>query len=192
MTRLRLPMLAPPLALAAALAVGLAAAAQSPAPAPSDGWRGHADMRDPTAMHEGMERRHGQMIADWTTVLKLTPAQAQTLSAAMQRPMRGEKRGRQGPDAGPQGTLQRLDAMQARMTEREAHMRDHLAAMKSFYTALSPDQQKTFDAVTRLSHGGMHRGRMGMGGGHSFGPHGGWGGRMGQGGAGGPPPPSGE
>lgn len=190
MIRFRLPQAVAPLALAVALAGGLAAA-QAPAPgAPSnDAWRGHGG-GDRTGMRADrradMARRHAQMIADWTLVLKLTPGQAQALATVMQppRPM-GEAMNRRGAEASaPEGTLQHLDAIQARMAERDTHMRAHLTAMRSFYTSLSPEQQRTFDAMMRLSHSGMRRRgtREGRGPG-GFGRHGG---------PGGPPPPPGE
>lgn len=64
-------------------------------------------------------------------------------------------------------TPQRLDRMVQHMTERdrqrEAEVQAHADAVKRFYAALTPGQQKAFDA---LHHGGMgHMGGMMMHGG---------------------------
>lgn len=194
MTAFRLSRAAAPLGLAAALTLGLTAVlAQTPpaaGPPPPGLHRPDGAMRE--HMRERMEHHRAEVIADWTTVLKLSPAQAQALQAAMTPPKRpGGAWGKRAPGApGDETTLQRLDHMQAGMAERQGHMRERLAAMRAFYTSLSPDQQRTYDAVTRLSHGGHHRrggwGGHGMGGGRGEG--GGWGGSGRQG----PPPPPGE
>ncbi len=63
-------------------------------------------------------------------------------------------------------TPQRLDAMVKHMTEesakRQAEMLAHVNAVKAFYAALTPSQQKAFDALHR---GGMGEGFRGMHGG---------------------------
>lgn len=83
-------------------------------------------------------------------------------------------------------TPQRLDrmvkAMSERMARRQADMQAHVVAVKQFYAALTPSQQKAFDAL----HGGMGAGmRRGMGEGMD---HDRRGGRMGR--MEGPPPVS--
>jgi hypothetical protein len=61
-------------------------------------------------------------------------------------------------------TPQRLDRMVMKMAERaarrQAELQAHVAAIKQFYAALTPSQQKAFDAL----HGGMMGGMGGMGG----------------------------
>jgi len=52
--------------------------------------------------------------------------------------------------------------MQARHAERSARFAKRAEATKTFYAALTPEQQKTFDAET--VHAGMHRGHHGHGG----------------------------
>lgn len=158
-----------PFGLAAAFALSLTAAMAQTPPAGAPPMPGPQGDRAAFREHrrEGMAAHHAQMIADYTTVLRLSPAQAQALQAAMIPPKHdgsGPPGGRIG-DMASQTTLQHLDTMQARMGEREGRMREHLAAMRAFYTSLAPDQQKSFDALTRLTHGGMHRRHgMGMGG----------------------------
>ena len=78
-----------------------------------------------------------------------------------------------GPDGkGPDGkggehqqltTPERLDRMQARLAERTAAFQRPAAAVKALYAALTPTQQRTFDALSRLHgmHGGFGRGGMG-------------------------------
>lgn len=196
------------LGIAAALSFALAAAAQAPPPAAGMPLAGRPmpPGAPPHDMRMGGRRaeHRARMIADWTQVLKLTPAQAQALQTAMAPPMRPDHppAGARPPGMADDTMLQRLDRRQGRMAEHQGHMRERLAAMRAFYTSLSPDQQKTFDAVTRLSHGGMrghHRGR-GMGGRMGWGPTGEGGpGPRGEGGFGpdggmrrGPPPQAGR
>jgi hypothetical protein len=67
-------------------------------------------------------------------------------------------------------TPERLDRMQAHMAENVAAFQRHAAAVKALYAALSPAQQRTFDALARLQfmhlmHGGFHHEGMGMHGG---------------------------
>ena len=51
-------------------------------------------------------------------------------------------------------TPQRLDRMAARMSERQAEFQRHADAVRRFYAALNPDQQRAFDAL----HGMMMSG----------------------------------
>jgi hypothetical protein len=53
-------------------------------------------------------------------------------------------------------TPQRLERMEARRAERSAMFAKRAEATKTFYAALTPEQQKTFDAET--VHFGGHRG----------------------------------
>jgi protein CpxP len=59
-------------------------------------------------------------------------------------------------------TPQRMEKMQAMKAERDAQMSKRMEATKAFYAALTPEQQKVFDAQTmRGMHGGQgghHRG----------------------------------
>jgi hypothetical protein len=76
-----------------------------------------------------------------------------------------------GPSAAPPATTpERLDRVVARLHEREQRMESRVTAIKTFYAALSPEQQHTFDSLPLL-RGGDWRGEDG-------GPrgHGGWGG----------------
>ncbi|MDT4860280.1 LTXXQ motif family protein [compost metagenome] len=83
-------------------------------------------------------------------------------------------------------TPQRLDKMQALRAERDAQMAKRIDATKSFYAALTPEQQKVFDAQSHrgFRHAGL-KGERGMGRhGGSMGGHHGKGGMSGMGGMG--------
>jgi periplasmic protein CpxP/Spy len=67
-------------------------------------------------------------------------------------------------------TPQRLDRMADRMAKHEEEFHHRADAIRTFYAALSPDQQRAFDALPP-----MMMGDHGRGGGHGMrhGPHGG-------------------
>lgn len=56
---------------------------------------------------------------------------------------------------------QRMEAMLERMKQGQSRMESHLAALKTFYATLTPEQQKTFDA--EFGQGRGHRGHRGGG-----------------------------
>lgn len=68
-------------------------------------------------------------------------------------------------------TPQRLDRMAARMSARQAEFQRHADAVKRFYAVLSPDQQRSFDALQGMMKDGGHHGmgREAMGGHHDHG-----------------------
>lgn len=159
------------------LAVALAAHAQPPGPPPGAAHGPPAaHMAEMKAAHEAMQKQH---IEDLKLVLRLRPDQEAALAAFMasHEPKRFEMR-LPGPDAKPKTTPERLDEMAKREAAMDAERDKHRAALAKFYAALSPEQQKTFDALQRLQHGprgmGDHGGpgmrrmilRGGPGGGH--------------------------
>jgi len=152
------------LALAPAAAALATIAHAQPAAAPRHGPP-TAEMK---AGHEAMQKQH---LEDLKTVLRLRPDQEAALAAFAEahKPQIHEMKGAREPK--PLTTPQRLDEMakhEAEMTARHERMRQALA---KFYAALSPEQQKVFDALHRLKgpHGGpmmAHGGpMMGHGGG---------------------------
>ena len=173
---------------AAALAGGLAmsvaasASAQQGGPPPPGEAGDPGRHWDPSQMRARFEERrehHQQVLHD---ALGLRPDQDgawQAFLAAEHRPD-GERgpgmRHREGGEGerAELSTPQRLDRMMERMSERQARFAQRADAIKRFYAALDPRQQKTFDALAMAEHG------HGMGG---FGGHG----HMGPGGPGGPP-----
>ena len=113
-------------------------------------------------------------LAEMKTRLNITPAQEgawTTFTAAMQPPtsMATRTGWRQSPeqraDMAKLSTPERIDKMRAlrtqRMTEMNATMDKRGEATKTLYAALTPAQQKVFDA----GHSAMRGGRDGHGGG---------------------------
>lgn len=150
------------LALAPAL-LATAAVAQPPMPP-------HPPAADMKAHHGAMQKQHAD---DLKTVLRLRPDQEPALAAflAAHEPRRIERR---LPAPGAMTTPQRLDEMAKVEAEMAAHHKAARDALAKFYAALSPEQQKVFDALHRLKggHGGHGGGRMMHGpGGHMGGPN---------------------
>lgn len=119
------------------------------------------------ARHEAMQKQH---LDDLRTVLRLRPDQEPALAAfvaAHRPPPGGPMMGRMGPDGDDDAALttpQRLERQAKREAEMDARRTQQREALAKFYAALSPDQQKVFDAMQRLKgpHGGP--GGPGMGG----------------------------
>jgi hypothetical protein len=152
-------------------------------------------------------RQHRQQLLH--DALQIRPDQEAAWQAfiASRKPPEGDRGPgmRHHPDGAGQGqqpeltTPQRLDKLQARMAERQQRVAQRIDAVRRFYAALDPRQQKSFDALSRMDRGGM--GGFGHHHGHGGGP-GGPGGHMGgwghgghdgaQGGPPGAPPPNGE
>ena len=154
------------LALAAALTLGLAGGAVAQQPQPGNaacGEHGQWQRPDPAQMAE----RRAQRLRD---TLQLRPDQEPALRAfvaasAPQR-QRGEMR-RDRQELRNLTTPQRLDRMQARMSERQQRFSQHAAVVKRFYAQLSPAQQKAFDAQHQARGKGRGQGmRHGGGRGH--------------------------
>lgn len=157
------------LAAGAALLSSAPFAAADPlagAPAPgamAEHWRQHRQER---------EEAHARALHD---VLNIRADQEPAFHAfldAMKPPEMGDhERGKGGP-GGPGApdemahltTPQRLDRMSARMAERQARMQSHIQAVKTFYAALSPEQQRAFDSLGELRHFGGGHGGPGRGG----------------------------
>lgn len=135
---------------------------------------------------ERMQKRIAEHQAKLKAELKLSANQEAAWNAFVARTAPEPR----GPMAGAREdwskltTPQRLDKMQALRAERDAQMAKRIDATKSFYAALTPEQQKVFDAQ---SHGGFRhaglKGERGMG--HHGGGMGGHHGKGGMGGMGG-------
>ena len=124
---------------------------------------------DPAKMQAYMAKRQ----ADMKAKLKITPAQEgawTAFTAAMQPTSDGGARPgtEQRAELDKLTTPQRIDKMREirsqRMTEMTALMDKRGDAAKAFYAALSPEQQKVFDAEYK-----MRGGRDGHGGGSHHG-----------------------
>lgn len=151
--------------------------------APADMAQRHAQRM------ERMEKMRAEHQARLKAELKLTPAQETAWLAYVARtgPQAGTATPAAAEDWSKLTTPQRLDKMQALHTEHQAEMAKRAEATKGFYAALTPEQQKVFDAQgaghaqrtgmrggAHGSHGGMHHG-AGMSGGKMGGMMGGMG-----------------
>ena len=128
-------------------------------------------------MHKRHTERHAEHQTQLKAALKLTAAQeaawnAYVAGTAPNPPAQAP--GMSKEDWSKLTTPQRLDKMQAHRAERDAVMGKRIDAVKTFYAALTPEQQKVFDAQ---AHGGFHR--AGMKGEHRMGGKGGHGERGG-------------
>ncbi len=164
---------------------GAGAIAQTPVTPPSDAATTAAS--PPAGMHGGQMGRHdpakmqaylARRQADMKAKLKITPAQEgawTAFTAAMQPPADRDARPASGQSAelDKLTTPQRIDKMRElrnqRMTAMTALMDKRGEAAKAFYAALSPEQQKVFDAEHTMrggrdghGGGGHHDGMGGM------------------------------
>lgn len=148
---------------------GFATMAQTPAPsapAPQPGQAAptHMDHHDPAQWQARMAQRRAKHEAELKAKLKLTPAQEgawTSFTAAMQPPANmGADRAKMRAEFAKMTTPERIDKMRAMRAERAADMDKRTDAIKTFYAALSPEQQKVFDAATlrmgREGHKGWH------------------------------------
>ena len=144
---------------ATAQTVAPAAPATSAAPAKAGGPQGDRMGRhDPAKMQARMAKHQAELKAK----LKVTPAQESawtTFTAAMQPPAHGARPDRAAMKAefDKLTTPQRIDKMRElraqRTTEMNAAMDKRGDATKTFYSALSAEQQKVFDSQ-RMGWGG--------------------------------------
>ncbi len=148
-----------------------APAATAPATASkSEGYSGQRmGHHDPARMQAMVAKRQSDMKAK----LNITPAQEGAwtrFTAAMQPPERMHTRQTPEQRAGFEklGTPERIDKMRAmraqHMSEMSAQMNKRGEATKTFYAALTPEQQKVFDTEHQKhgKHGG-HWGHNGAG-----------------------------
>jgi len=121
-----------------------------------EGMQGHGmEGKDPAKMQAMMDKRHAALKAQ----LKLTPAQEPAWAAFMEahKPPAGKMGKPEMPDMSKLTTPERIDKMRElhaqRVAERTAEMEKRGAATKTFYAALTPEQQKLFDAHEMQGHG---------------------------------------
>jgi periplasmic protein CpxP/Spy len=123
---------------------------------------------DPARMQAMMAKHQAALKAQ----LKLTPAQEgawTSYTAAMQPPAHTRPTAEQRAEFDKLTTPQRIDKMRSmrsqRMTDMNAAMDRRGDATKAFYAALTPEQQKVFDAEQKKhwQHGGPGRHHEGSG-----------------------------
>lgn len=149
------------LTMAALLAAaGLTAYAADTATAPAAPMGGthakeHGHRMDPAKM----DAMHAKRSAELKAKLKITPAQEGAWNdfvAAMKPPARDAANRPDRAAMEKLSTPERLDKMKAmrtqHMSDMNAAMEKRDAAIKTFYAALTPDQQKVFDSVHAKDH----------------------------------------
>lgn len=124
---------------------------------------------DPARMQERMAAHQTELKAKLQLSAAQEPAWANYL-AAMQpsgehKRMNRDERRKMHEEMQSLTTPQRLDRMAAMKAERDAQMHRRQQATRDFYDALTPQQQKVFDASTLM---GGNRGKR-MGGQHRHG-----------------------
>jgi protein CpxP len=156
--------------LVGAMAIGFGSAVfaaqgdQAPA-APKGPAKEWQHKHDPAKFKEHMAKRQAEL----HDKLKLTAAQEpawKTFAASMTPPQHDGKR----PERAEWDKLsapERMEKMLAKMKEHEAKMAARLAAMKTFYAVLTPEQQKIFNDNVGKGRMHHHRGHDGM---HDHGP----------------------
>ena len=141
-----------------------------PGPGPGPGAMMQHHPMDGARMQQRMQERVAARMADLKTVLRVAPAQEAawvSFTAAMQ-PASGaptwrspDEREKLRAEMDKLSTPERMDRMRALQAERHARrtaeMDRRAAAVKTFYTVLSAEQQKVFD----VEHKRMLRGGMG-------------------------------
>ncbi len=156
-----------PLLISALIATaGLAAYAQGAGGPPHGGPGMHHRHMDPAKMQE-MAAKHQAALKAKLNLAATQEAAWNGYIAAMQPPagagprMSREDRKKMHAEWATLTTPQRIDKMNEMKTRRDAEMARRGDATKSFYAALSPEQQKVFDANTLRRGGGRHGGHGG-------------------------------
>lgn len=169
-------------ALAATLSVfvapGFAQSSSAPAPdlrAQHLSHRADKPVLAPAERQAKMQQRRAERQATLKTMLSITAEQEPAWNAFVARtaPPAWTDHRREREAWAQLTTPERLDKMQARQAERAAAMTSRIDATRSFYSALSPDQQKRFDTQmkTHWQRTGM-QGKPGRAHHHSLGPRG--------------------
>jgi hypothetical protein len=117
---------------------------------------------DPAKRMERMQEHRAKRLAALKDKLKLNAGQEgawSSFTAASQPPAGARPSRMDRAEFAKLTTPQRLERMQTRQAERSAMFAKRADATKTFYAALTPDQQKTFD--TETAHFGGPRGHHG-------------------------------
>ena len=135
---------------------------------------GHAPRADRMEkMHAKMGERHAKHLAELKGKLKLEASQ-DAAWVAFEQSMQMASPAVAHPDRAALAkmtTPERLDQMEAHKAQRDAQMKKHTDATKTFYAALNSNQKKVFDSETARAmssmggkmKGGMSRGHEGHG-----------------------------
>jgi hypothetical protein len=153
------------IAIAAVVVMSGAAEAADQPDANHPGW-------NRAAMQEMRAKREARRADDVALLLGLRADQRPAFDRFLQsmKPPHGEPGDERGPDrqkpsSADMTTSARLDSMEASADRRDAMTKQKIAATRTFYTGLTPEQQRRFDALDRLRHDHMHGHHGGM---HGF------------------------
>ena len=131
--------------------------------------KGHAPRADRIEkMHAKMGERHAKHLAELKGKLKLEASQ-DAAWAAFEQSMQMASPPVTHPDRATlekMTTPERLDQMEAHKAQRDAQMKKHVDATKTFYAALNSTQKKVFDTETARAMSNMMKGGMKKGGMH--------------------------
>lgn len=162
-------------ALAATLTVfsaqGFAQCSNAPTPelrAQHLSQRADRPVATPAERQAKMQQRHAERQAALKATLNITAEQEPAWNAFVARtaPQARNERRSKLEDWAQLATPERLDKMQASQAERTAATTGRIDATRSFYSALTPDQQPLFDTQAQA-----HFQRTGMHGKHRHGHH---------------------
>lgn len=146
--------------MAAVVSVAYAVQAQDPTLSAPDA--AHSADQRAAWMHDRQEAQAKALHA----ILNLRPDQEaafQAFQAAMTPPPHDHHDHVDRAAASGMTTLQRLDRVADHMAKRDAEFRRRADAIRAFYAALSPDQQRAFDALPMMRDGDRGMGHGGMG-----------------------------
>lgn len=149
---------------------GFATLAQTPPPPPAPTqmqMQMQMQPHDPAQWRAKMAERHAKHMARLKTELGITAQQQgawNSFAEAMQPPAPPQKASREHMRAefAKMTTPERIDKLRALRDRRAALMDQRDIATKTFYAALTPEQQQKFDKITlrmmhrRDHHGGWH------------------------------------
>jgi hypothetical protein len=145
------------LAAAGAVCLGLtvagAAVAQDRPAAPAPKAAARADRTaERDQMRADMQRNRQQRLHDLLQIKPDQEAAFRTYVSTLEqmRAQRAADRKPPAPGAAPLTTPERLDRMTQRLNERQQQQQKVVAATKTFYAALTPDQRKAFDAMPMM------------------------------------------
>jgi Spy/CpxP family protein refolding chaperone len=148
--------------IAAAVTMSGAAMAADQPDASHPGW-------NRAAMQEMRAKREARRADDVALLLGLRPDQRPAFDQFLQsmKPPHGgpgDERGpgRPKPSSEDMTTATRLDSMDASADRRNTMSKQKIAATRAFYTSLTPEQQRRFDALDRLRRDHRHGHRGGM------------------------------
>ena len=131
--------------------------------------KGHAPRTDRIEkVHAKMGERHAKHLAELKGKLKLEASQ-DAAWAAFEQSMQTASPPVTHPDRAAlekMTTPERLDQMEAHKAQRDAQMKKHADATKTFYAALNSTQKKVFDTETARAMSNMMKGGMKKGGMH--------------------------